>query len=356
MISRIHITKKVNVAMLALSLGVLSSALTGCTTSNANSNETEIVAVRTAKVEKAILAQPVRVTGTLSGKAESKLSFKIGGIIDRIHVGEGQSVRQGQLLATLKLSEINAQVSQAQNAFDKAERDLKRVQNLHNDKVATLEQLQDATTGFEIARSALEIAKFNWRYANIYAPVSGKILKRFAEENELVSPGTPVLALSSVQAGWVLKAGLPDRDVVRVALGDRARLTFDAFPQQSFAATVTEISGTASPMTGTFEVELAVAPEGKSPFMSGMIGKAEIEPSQKALLSLIPITALVEADGNRGNVYTVTPANTARKQAVTVAFIHGEHAAVSSGLENITQVVTDGAAYLTEGARVKIVR
>ncbi|MGH7496042.1 MAG: efflux RND transporter periplasmic adaptor subunit [bacterium] len=352
----IRLQKAIRAVTLALILAAFAIILIGCATSNANSNGAEIVAVRTAKVEKAMLAQPVRVTGVLTGKAESKLSFKIGGIIDRIHVREGQSVRQGQLLATLKLSEINAQVSQAQNAFDKAERDLKRVQNLYNDKVTTLEQLQDATTGFEIARSALEIAKFNWRYANIHAPASGKILKRFAEENELVSPGTPVLTLSSVQAGWVLKAGLPDRDVVRVALGDSARLIFDAFSQQSFTATVMEISGTASAMTGTFEVELAVAPEGMTPFMSGMIGKAEIEPSRKEPVSLIPIAALVEADGNRGNVYTLAPANSAKKQAVAVAFIHGEQAAISSGLENISVVVTDGAAYLTEGVRVKIVQ
>ena len=349
----VHVPHALPAVLLVLSL--LALACAGCGTSKADSNESEVIAVRTAKVEKAALAQPVRASGALSGKAESKLSFKIGGIIDRIYVREGQGVRQGQLLATLKMSEINAQVHQAQNAFDKAERDLARVQNLYHDKVATLEQMQNATTGFEMAKSALEIATFNWRYANIHAPAAGRILKRFAEENELAGPGTPVLSLSSAQAGWVLKVGLADRDVVRVTLGDSARLAFDAFPGQVFFATVTEISGTAAPATGTFETELAVVPPEGAIFISGIIGKAEIMPSRKTTLSLVPIEALVEADGNRGGVYTIAPAHTAARAAVTVAFIHGRHAAIDSGLENVAEVVTEGAAYLSEGARVKIV-
>jgi RND family efflux transporter MFP subunit len=329
--------------------------LAGCNTSEANSNAVETIVVRTAKVEQANIAQPIRATGILSGKAESKLSFKIGGIIDRIAVGEGQSVQQGQLLATLKLAEINAQVHQAQNAFDKAERDRQRMQNLYRDSIATLQQFQDATTGFEVAKAALEIAKFNQQYASIYAPANGKILKRFAEANELVSSGTPVLLMRNGQDGWVLKAGLADRDVVRVAIGDTARLTFDAYPNHFFSANVSEISGTAPPMTGTYEVELRVEPAEGATFLSGMIAKAEILPSKKSRVSLVPIEALVEADGLRGSVYTISPSHTAKKAGVAVAFIYGNQAAIAAGLDGIDEVITDGAAYLSDGAAIKIV-
>jgi RND family efflux transporter MFP subunit len=329
--------------------------LASCGTSEANSTSAEVVTVRTAKIEKANVAPPIRATGILSGKAESKLSFKIGGIIDRIAVSEGQSVQQGQLLATLKLAEINAQVHQAQNAFDKAERDRQRMQNLYRDSIATLQQFQDATTGYEVAKSALEIAKFNQQYASIYAPSTGKILKRFAEANELVGPGTPVLLMRNGQDGWVLKIGLADRDVVRVAIGDTARLTVDAYSNQNFSATVSEISGTASPMSGTYEVELRVEPPEGTTFFSGMIAKAEILPSKKSRVSLVPIESLVEADGMRGSVYTISPSHAAKKVSVAVAFIHGNYAAIAAGLDGIGEVITDGAAYLSDGAAIKIV-
>ncbi|MCI0696202.1 efflux RND transporter periplasmic adaptor subunit [candidate division KSB1 bacterium] len=347
--------KTIKAATLLLLAAGLLSALAGCSMSNANSNSIEVVAVRTARVETANIAPPIRATGILSGKAESKLSFKIGGIIDRIVVSEGQSVRRGQLLTTLKLAEINAQVHQAQNAFDKAGRDLQRVKNLYRDSVATLEQLQDATTGYEVAKSSLEIAEFNRQYASIYAPAAGKILKCFAEANELVSPGTPVLLMRNAQDGWVVKAGLADRDVVRVAIGDTARLTFDAYSDQSFFAAVSEISGTASPMTGTYEVELKVDPAEGTAFLSGMMAKVEILPARKSLVSLVPIEALIEADGSRGNVYIIASPNVAKKIGVSVAFIHDQHAAIAAGLDGIAEVITDGAAYLTDGDAIKIV-
>jgi RND family efflux transporter MFP subunit len=348
-------TQYLRAALLVLLAAGMLFALAGCGTSEANSNSVEAVAVRTVKVEQANIAQPIRATGILSGKAESKLSFKIGGIIDRIVVSEGQSVRRGQLLATLKLAEINAQVHQAQNAFDKAGRDLSRVQNLYRDSVATLEQFQDATTGFEVSKSALEIAKFNQQYASIYAPSAGKILKRFAEATELVSSGTPILLMRSAQDGWVVKTGLADRDVVRVAISDTARLTFDAYPSHFFSATVAEISGTASPMTGTYEVELRVEPAEGTPFLSGMIAKAEISPSKKSRVAVVPIESLIEADGLRGSVYTVSPSHAAKKVGVSVAFIYGDQAAIAAGLEGIDEVITDGAAYLSDGATIKIV-
>ncbi len=86
-----------------------------------------------------------------------KLSFKIGGIIKNIFVDEGQRVYKAQKLTELDLSEIKAQVNQAQSAFEKAKRDLERMKRLYADNVVTLEQLQNAETGFEIVKSNLKI-------------------------------------------------------------------------------------------------------------------------------------------------------------------------------------------------------
>ena len=55
-----------------------------------------------------------------------------------------------------------------------------------------------------------------------------------------MAAGAPVLILRAAGRGWVLRAGVSDRDVVRVALGDRAQITFDALPGRAFAATVAD--------------------------------------------------------------------------------------------------------------------
>ena len=84
--------------------------------------------------------------------AEAKPSFKTGGVIAKTMVSEGQNVKKGQLLARLNLAEIDAQLSQANEAANKAERDLTRARRLLADSVATLEQVQNASTALEVAK------------------------------------------------------------------------------------------------------------------------------------------------------------------------------------------------------------
>jgi multidrug resistance efflux pump len=74
------------------------------------------------------------------------------------------------------MTEIKAWETQAQFALDKALRDQQRVQNLYADSVATLEQLQNASTSVDMAGKALEIAQFNVTYSEVRSPIDGKIV------------------------------------------------------------------------------------------------------------------------------------------------------------------------------------
>ncbi|MCY7359531.1 MAG: biotin/lipoyl-binding protein, partial [Rudanella sp.] len=137
-------------------------------------NET-VVPVKLSPVQMVTRAEPVTASGLLSSAQEARLSFKIGGIINKLYVDEGQTVRKGQLLATLILTEINAQVSQAQLSVEKSERDMNRVKAMYADTAATLEQMQNATTGSSVARQNLTIARFNQSYAQIRSSVDGTV-------------------------------------------------------------------------------------------------------------------------------------------------------------------------------------
>ncbi len=341
------------IALCAIALA--SPLFFGCGNKNFNmESASPATLVKTAQVEHVRISKPIYASGLLVGKEESRLSFKIGGILEKIYVREGQVVQKGQLLATLKLSEINAQVNQAKNAMEKAERDLKRVKSLYDDKVATLEQLQDATTGYEVAKSALTIAQFNQQYASIYAPTSGKVLKKFAEENELVGVGAPILQLSNASQGFAVKVGIADKDAVRLNVGDKAVVKLDAFPDETFSATVSQIAGAASMQTGTFEIELKLD-ETRARLISGLIAKAEIFPSSKSLTTLVPIESFIEGDGNRGFVYSLSPdSQRALKRPVQFGFFYQDKLTIESGLEGVQSVITDGAAYLADSARVQV--
>jgi RND family efflux transporter MFP subunit len=341
----------------AVSLLMLSIAIVGCARGRAaapGARAEAPVAVRVAPVTLERVTQPVTATGTLGPKEEVPLSFKVGGVIAQMRVDEGQSVRAGDTLALLDLSEIDAAVVRASSAAEKAERDLTRAQRLYGDSVATLEQAQNAETGRDVARAELETATFNRRYAIIVAPASGVILKRSAEPGELVQAGMPILKLGSHARGVVVRAGLADRDVVRVRLGDRAVVRFDAFPDRTFEGTVTELAGASDPMTGTYDVEVTV-PLASSRLASGLVGQVEIRPAATHTVALIPIESLLEADGSQATVFGVSAdGQRAERRTVTIAFLTGHRVAVTSGLEGVATVVTDGAAYLDDGTTLRI--
>jgi RND family efflux transporter MFP subunit len=312
------------------------------------------IPVRTAAVQNKIMVLPIHTSGKICTKAEMKLSFKVGGIIEAIAVDEGETVQAGQILAKLNLSEIKSMLNQAKSGFEKAQRDLARVGRLYADSVVTLEQLQNATTGLEIAKSNLNIAEFNHDHAIIKAPMPGKILKRLGEVNELISPGMPVFILGMSGSEWILRVGVSDRDLIRLQLKDSAHVWFDAYPGDKFKAHVTEIAEAADPYTGTYEVELKLLSGGKK-LISGFVATTDIFPSQQILYHVIPVEALVEGDQNQGFVYTVgDDTESVQKIPIRIDLIAGGEIGVLSGLENINEVITDGASYLAKTSRIQI--
>ena len=311
--------------------------------------------VRTAEATARSAPLPIHTSGTLASKATIQLSFKVGGIVQSLAVDEGARVREGQMLGTLDRSEVNARVQQAQSALDKAERDLKRTRQLYRDSVATREEFQNAQTAVETAEARLQTARFNQENAVIEAPESGRILRRHVEENEQVTPGAPVFTLGSTARGWVVRVGLPAKDIVRVSVGDRARVVFDAHPETPLTARVSEIADDATPRTGTYEVELALRDAGVS-LKSGFIGRVTLYPSGPSDHVEVPAGALVSGDGTSGRIFTVDAATqTVRRRTVSLARVTDSTLVVQGGLPAGARVVTMGARELSDGARVRLV-
>ena len=311
--------------------------------------------VRTAPAERSAVGAGVRAVGILGPRDELRLSFKVGGVVERVSVDVGDRVRAGQVLAVLKRAEVDAAVAQAAEAAEKSRRDLERARQLRADEVATQEQVEDLTTAYNVARSNLDAAEFNARFASIVAPADGVVLQRLARASELVQGGQPVLVLGATGEGWVVRTALADRDAVRVNLGDEASVAFDAFPGRRFAGRVTRIGSSADPYTGTFEVEIEVVPDGAR-FARGLVAKVELALGDGGgTQTVVPVTALVEANGPAAIVYVLDAgAGVARRRSVTVGPITGEQVVVVAGLDPGEQVVTDGAAWLTDGRPVRV--
>ena len=135
---------------------------------------------------------PIDTNGIVVTKHEMRLSFKMGGVVRRIYVQEGDVVKQGQRLAEIELTEVSAQVEQARQMADKAAaRSQARRESLRRPGHQPRAAAGPAHPGRDGRARSIKSAQFNLGYSVISAPRDGKVLRKLAEERELVPAGSP---------------------------------------------------------------------------------------------------------------------------------------------------------------------
>jgi len=302
--------------------------------------------------------EPIKITsiGQVSSDKELKLSFKIGGIVSSIKADEGDYVKTGSVLATMRTNEIDAQVLKAERALNKAKRDLERTKRMQADNAATLENVQDLETLVAVSKADMDIALFNQKYATITSPISGRVLKRLAEPNELVSPGQPILIIASSGSGsYVMKAAISDRDIASIGIGNKATITFDAFRDEVIQGKVIHIAESADPRTGMFDVDLSLV-RSKLRMRNGLIGRISIVPTQEERYLKIPMDAIVDINDKEVTVFQPTQQDTiARSLQITPIHIQQDYILIEETQALITdRLITTGATYLRDGSQIRI--
>lgn len=348
--------KKIQLLSLIAAISVLYSCQEEAK-SKKSLGETDVIAVKVSAVSQLGLPNKISATGLVSTENEARYSFKIGGVISRVLVEEGQFFKKGQLLATLNSTEISAGLEQASLNVEKAQRDYMRAMNLYKDSVFTLEQLQNTKTTLDVAQKAKEAIAFNERYSKIYAASDGFVSQKMANEGEVISPGMPVLAINETQGNdnYLLKVGVTDREWSAISLGQTAEVILDGYADKEIDAFVFRKSQAADRTLGSFQVELKLKLKDVKPAV-GMFGKAEISTNQDETVKVIPYSSLVEADGDKAFVFTPEGANKVKKIPVTIAKVDNQQVYLKEGLAGVGEIVISNSAYLNEKSTIKIIR
>lgn len=320
----------------------------------------EIIPVKVLNIEDGIGKTGIASSGQFTTDDEVVLSFKTGGVINQIMVNEGDAVKEGQIVATLVLTEIQAQVQQAQLGVEKAQRDYNRVLSLYRDSVATLEQVQNVRTSLDLAKQQLNVAQFNKGYSVIRAPKSGYVLKKMANVGQVVAAGAPILQTNGAYtASWILRVPLNDLDWTAVRTGDKATVTIESAPEVKIDGIVSRKSEAVDATAGTLSVDIKLLTTPKA-VASGMFGRATITPAQPNTTAqkgwTIPFDAILDGDGNSGFVFVTSDDKTAQKVKISVAAMDKHGVVVSKGIEHGQKLIVSGSAYLTDNSLIKIIQ
>lgn len=343
-------------------MAVLSLFLFACGSPKEETVNTagDIIPVKLLPLNKSAAANTVTASGRFTTDDEVYLSFKTGGIVNKVLVKEGDAIKPGQLLATLNPTEIDAQVGQAKAGYEKAQRDHQRTGNLYGDSVASLEQLQNSKTALDLARQQLAAAQFNRSYSEIRASQAGYVLRKLANEGQVVAPGTPVLQTNGAGNGtWFLRIGVSDRDWAAIRVHDKATVSSEAVSGKQFQGIVFRRAESVDPYTGSFAIDIRLDKGNGMQVASGMYGHAVIATGQTAEAVAgtswaIPYDALLDGDGSTGYVFITNDDKTAQKVKVTIAGMDKDRIWIREGLENARSLIISGSAYLNDKSRIKV--
>ena len=210
----------------------------------------------------------IRGSGTVEA-TEVEVSSKVSGRIEELNAEEGGRVKKGDLLVKLAYDELSAkgkelnaginaareQLAQARENLANARMELKRSQDLYTQgafpkqqldaqesRVAVLEaQARAAQKMVEQASSGLGSLDTQISNYTLYSPMEGVVLTRNAEVGEIALPGMSLLTLGDLSRVW-MKVYITEPDLGRVKLGQKARVTTDAFPDKPHWGRVSWIS------------------------------------------------------------------------------------------------------------------
>ena len=310
-------------------------------------------ALPSAEVERGRIERIVVATGTIEPVKEVEVRPRIAGIIEKIHVADGDSVKPGQPLVEIERDlldsqarEAGAAVREAQVELEYARIELARAQELERTGAASPQQGDTARSRHERAQAALARAeaaydtlKTQLGYATVTSPLAGRVLDVAVEEGSAVSPVTAVtggtLLLSLAATDTLHLEGLVDEnEVARVALGQEARIRTEAYGERVFRGHVREIAPLGKRVQNVtyFEVEIEVTDPDAALLKPRMSGDGEIVTEVVEDAVVVPETAL-RYDGDRVLVDVSNGDRPPEAREVKVGIVDGARVQIESGLE-----------------------
>lgn len=320
---------------------VLALAACGADAPEAAHRELEPVAVTVTAswTASSRAAHPARVVPL----QEAEVATRMAGSVSRMAVRVGDRVAQGALLASLDAADVNARIAAARAQEELARRTFTRVENLHRDGAASLQELDQARAQLAAAESMTREAEAQAAYVEIRAPFAGTVTARMADEGDLAAPGHPLVQLSG--NGVKVVAELPAELVGSVRAGDRVRLEVGT---RVVEGTVRNVAAALSRASRRFPVE--VTPEAGAELLPGAFVRLTL-PGGGSETRWIPTDAVVRR-GQLTGVYALE-ADTLRLRYLRLGRERDGAVEILAGPPGELQVVRAPASGLEDGHPVQ---
>jgi len=313
--------------------------------------------VTSAKVEQ-VEWQPIRAAvGSVTAIRGVTLSAELTGTVRQINFENGSLVKKGQVLVRFDVSSEQAQLAGAVADAALAKQTLERNESLRKDEVNTQQDLDNAQARDKQTRATVVNLQAIINKKIIRAPFDGRVGIRSVELGQVVSPGTPIISLQTVDPIYV-EFQLPQQSLAAVKLDQQVQVKVDVFPGQHWDGTITTINPEVDLSTRNVRMRATVRnPDGL--LTPGMFAAVEVLAGEKAPALVVPVTSIIYAPYG-DSVYVIEnskelktkdgqPQLVGNQRFVRLGDRRGDYVAVTSGLAVGETVVSNGAFKLHNG-------
>lgn len=294
----------------------------------------------TETARKMDVAQTVAVTGTINPKNIINLAFKVSGIVKEMNVAVGDEVKKGQRLAKVDPSTLLQELEASNQDIEYQD---ETYDHMKENKSTYEKEQREAQKALVRKAQALNMAaRINVSETYLYAPIDGTIIKKNVDLGEIAVFNSTVLTVA--EGEMEIETNVPESDIIKVSLGQKANIAFDAFPiDVKFEATIFEIEPASTVIQDVvyYKVKLSLdnVDERVKP---GMSCDVDIKTAEKKNTIAIPLRAVkTEGDKKYVEVLKDEKNNITEKVFVTTG-LEGDDGIVeiTSGLSGGEKVIT----------------
>jgi membrane fusion protein (multidrug efflux system) len=295
----------------------------------------------------------LEAVGTIRAARGVELSTEASGEVTAITVESGATVRAGQLILTLKDDVEQASRERQIANLELARLLFERDQQLVKQKSIPQSQYDRSKADLDSATAQLAETEARLDNKRLHAPFAGTVGIIQVDVGDYVEPGTYITTLQDLTELEV-DFNVPERHAPKLHAGQDIDVRVDAFPGQTFHATLRALDARIE--TGTRNLQLRAALDPGSGLLPGMFARLTIFLGETENVVTVPETAIsYSLHGN--TVYVVEQSDgalTVQPRVVATGKVQGGRIAVKGGLEAGERVVTAGQNKLRRGMRIVI--
>lgn len=311
------------------------------------------IPVSAIEIQARDLHRTLSVTAIIEPRHRVRVGSRIAGLVESVHVSEGQEVAAGDVLATLDMSELRAELVRARAEESSARLAFERATALHARGVQSIAQLDSARVALEVAESELALVRTRLSFGSVVSPINAVLSGRMVEPGESVQAHAALFELVS-QQDLVLRVGVSELDVVHIRQGDIMPVWIDALPSLRLEGKVSRVFPAADASTRLTTVEISLPSEAAEKGVRvGFLARVRTPVDLKPAVLAVPVAALGHDSG--GHYVFAIDDGVLHRTAVIPGTTYAEWVEIQSGLNPGMRVLASNPVGMRSGQAVRVV-